>query len=106
MKKLIYSLLLLVALCCLAFSAGAEQTPDWYSLYQAAKEAGDEAAMAQIRADMPQGLYPFRDRETGLWGYIDFLGEWAIDPRFDYADDFRGNYAAAYEPCEDGDDED
>ena len=105
MKKAVYFLLLAV-MCCLALSAAAEQLPDYYSLYQAAKEAGDEEAMAQIRADMPQGLYPFRDSETGLWGYIDFLGEWAIQPQFDGADDFRGDYAAAYEPCEDEDGED
>ena len=105
-KKSIYFLLLLAALCCLALSAGAEQMPDYYSLYQAAKEAGNEAAMAQIRADMPNGLYRFRDRKTGLWGYINFLGEWAIQPQFDGAGVFRGDYAAACEPCEDEDDED
>ncbi len=98
-------LILLMALCLLSVPGRTEELKDYYSLFQAAKEAGDEGAMAQIRADMPQRLRPFRDSETGLWGYIDFLGEWAIQPQFDNADDFRGDYALAWESSDDEDDE-
>ena len=101
-KKLIF---LLLALCLLPMAGRAEEMKDYYGMYRAAKEQNDEALMTQIRTDMPKRLRPFRDKETGLWGYIDFLGEWAIQPRFAFTDDFRGDYAVAREAIQDEDDE-
>ena len=95
--------ILLLVLCLLPVLGSAEKSKDYYSLFQAAKEAGDEEAMAQIRMDMPQRLHPFRDAETGLWGYINFLGEWVIEPQFGTADNFRGDYAATEEPYDEDD---
>ena len=97
--------ILLLVLCLLPVLGSAEESKDYYSLFQAAKETGDEEAMAQIRMDMPQRLHPFRDGETGLWGYINFLGEWVIEPQFGTADNFRGDYAAAEEPYDEDDDD-
>ena len=37
-------------------------------------------------------LFPAR-AENGLWGYIDSQGTWVIEPQFNYAYGFRGNYA-------------
>ena len=31
--------------------------------------------------------------DNGLWGHIDETGNWVIQPKFDDASDFRGNYA-------------
>ena len=72
----------------------AEERKDYYGLYQAAREAGDAARMAEIRAEMPERLHPAKDNETRLWGYINFLGEWVIPPQYETAGLFRGNYAA------------
>ena len=47
------------------------------------------------RAEAGRPLYAALG-ENGKWGYIDSAGEWAIAPQFDAADDFRGEYAAAY----------
>ena len=82
---------------CLAAPAGAfaDARTDYYGRYLTAKEAGDENAMALVRAEMPSRLHPAMDDETGLWGYIDYLGEWVIPPQFGSADFFRGEYAAA-----------
>ena len=43
--------------------------------------------------------------DNGLYGYIDSLGQWVIDPQFDWADDFRGDYACASAYPEDAEDE-
>ena len=77
MKKIL-SILAALLLLLAARAGNAEELKDYYSLFQAAKEAGDEGAMARIRSEMPQGLYPFKDGETGLWGYIDASGNEAI----------------------------
>ena len=76
-KRLLFQkcALALVLLLCLILpvSSSAEERTDYYELYQKAKEAGDEEAMARIRAVMPSRLHPAMDDETGLWGYIDYL---------------------------------
>ena len=93
-----WMLWMMAALVCLSLAlpltAWAEERKDYYGMDQAAKEAGDEALMAEIRAEMPSRLHAARDGETGLWGYINFLGEWVIPPRYEGAWHFRGNYAA------------
>lgn len=38
-------------------------------------------------------LWP-KQAEDGLWGYADVTGNWVIPPKFDYAQNFRGSYAA------------
>ena len=40
-------------------------------------------------------LYPAKG-ENGLWGYINAQAEWVIEPRFDGASCFRGDYAVAW----------
>ena len=50
-------------------------------------------------------LYPAKDDETGLWGYIDASGNWAIAPQYDGAEEFRGDYACAMMLTRDEDDE-
>lgn len=52
-------------------------------------------ASAHLCAQAEEGgrLYPAKDDETGLWGYIDGRAEWAIPPQFSWAGEFRGNYA-------------
>ncbi|MBQ9262770.1 MAG: WG repeat-containing protein, partial [Clostridia bacterium] len=47
------------------------------------------AALAEGR------MHPAYDEASGKWGYIDHSGAWALPPRFDAADVFRGDYAAA-----------
>ena len=94
LQKRVLALVLLLFVV-LPISSSAEERTDYYGLYLDAKEAGDEEAMARIRAEMPSRLHPAMDDETGLWGYIDYLGEWAILPRYGSADVFRGEYAAA-----------
>ena len=84
----------LAALLLLTPCAGlGEKMRDYYGAYLAAVESGDAAFEARIRAEMPARLYPARDQETGLMGYINYLGEWAIAPQFAFASLFRGNYA-------------
>ena len=58
-----------------------------------------------VHAEAGRPLYAAMD-ENGKWGYIDAQGQWAIDPQFDEADDFRGDYAAAYVYPEDANEED
>ena len=85
----------LAALLLLTPCAGlGEKMRDYYGAYLAAVESGDAAFEARIRAEMPARLYPARDQETGLMGYINYLGEWAIAPQFETAGIFRGSYAA------------
>lgn len=67
MKRMLVLLVLLVLLCLLPLSAFAENGP----------------------------LFPAMDGETGQWGYIDGTGQWRIQPQFDEAYGFRGNYAIA-----------
>lgn len=38
---------------------------------------------------------PAYDEVSGKWGYIDHEGAWAISPRYDETEIFRGDYAAA-----------
>ena len=78
----------------LPLTVRAEDRKDYFGMYQATKEAGDEALMAEIRAEMPARLHPAKDSETGLWGYINYLGEWVLPPQYETAGLFRGNYAA------------
>ena len=86
---------LLTSLCLLMTGfARAEGRKDYYGMFEAAKSAGDEALMAEIRAEMPARLHWAKDEETGLYGYINYLGEWAIPPQYAYAGEFRGDYAA------------
>ena len=46
------------------------------------------------RAEAGRPLYAVPG-DNGKWGYIDSLGQWAIAPQFDWAEDFRGDYACA-----------
>ena len=91
MKRLIP---LLLACCLLLPTLALAEGKDDYGMYQAAREQGDEALMAEIRVGMPSRLYPAQG-ENGKWGYIDRVGEWAIPPQYDFALYFRGSYAAA-----------
>ena len=105
--KRYWGLFLLMTLCMLPLCGQGEETAnqDYYSLFQAAKEAGDEEAMAAIRAAIPQRLHPMRDRETALYGYINCLGEWVIPPQFESVDNFRGHYAAVCAAYDENDEE-
>ena len=49
---------------------------------------------AQAEAGKPLYSVP---GDNGKWGYIDCRGQWAIPPQFDYAEDFRGDWAVAYQ---------
>ena len=49
------------------------------------------AAFAEV-PDSDTALFPARGG-NGLWGYIDRQGNWMIEPQFNYAYGFRGNYA-------------
>ena len=42
-------------------------------------------------------LYPAED-EYGFYGYINEKGEWVIEPKYDDAEDFRGDYAIVLKP--------
>ena len=72
-----------------------EHIPDYIGLYKAAQARNDKAAMEAIRQDMPQDLYSAR--ENGLWGYINFLGEWVIAPKWVTAGNFRNGVAMVSE---------
>ena len=87
--------LALCLLLALPMTTRAEERKDYYGMYQAALASGDEAMMAEIRAEIPARLHPAKDNDTGLWGYVNFLGEWAIPPQYSEAFGFRGNYAIA-----------
>lgn len=52
------------------------------------------AALAQEAADVSERtvLLP-REAENGLWGYSDVAGNWLIEPQFDWAGKWRGDYA-------------
>lgn len=40
-----------------------------------------------------EGLCPWRDEASGLWGYVDGDGQWAIPPQWDWAEAFHHNQA-------------
>ena len=42
-------------------------------------------------------LYPAED-EYGFYGYINEKGEWVIEPKYDDAEEFRGDYAIVLKP--------
>lgn len=52
------------------------------------------AALAHENADASERtvLLP-REAENGLWGYSDVVGNWLIEPQFDWAGKWRGDYA-------------
>lgn len=50
-------------------------------------------------------LYPAR-ADNGLYGYINGQGEWVIEPQFDWAGSFRGDYASFAEYPEGATEED
>lgn len=57
-------------------------------------------AFAQA-GDFSEGLAAAQDAATGLWGYIDAQGSWAIPPSLHTADAFRNGAAAVQLPDED-----
>ncbi len=67
-RRIIIVSLILMILCLLVAAAGAEDAGINEKLY--AKQA-----------------------ENGLWGYSDAAGNWVIPAQYQYAEDFRGNYA-------------
>ncbi|MDR2457374.1 MAG: WG repeat-containing protein [Clostridiales Family XIII bacterium] len=36
-----------------------------------------------------EDMSPWEDEKTGKWGYMNVSGEWALAPKFDYADNFQ-----------------
>ncbi|MEL4861886.1 S-layer homology domain-containing protein [Pseudoflavonifractor phocaeensis] len=40
-----------------------------------------------------EGVCPWKDAESGLWGYVDARGDWAVEPTWTYAGSFRDGYA-------------
>ncbi len=40
-----------------------------------------------------EGVCPWWDEESGLWGYVDAAGNWAVEPVFSWAGKFRNGYA-------------
>lgn len=52
-------------------------------------------AWTACAAAQEPALWPAYDEASGLWGYIDETGEWAIAPQFGYAGDFHGDCASA-----------
>ena len=40
-----------------------------------------------------EGVCPWQDEETGLWGYVDAQGNWVMEPTWAYASAFEGGYA-------------
>lgn len=43
-----------------------------------------------------EGLCPWIDEETKLWGYVDAQGQWVISPVWTGADPFSGGYCVVY----------
>lgn len=43
-----------------------------------------------------EGLCPWMDEETKLWGYVDAQGQWAISPVWTGAESFSGGYCVVY----------
>ena len=39
------------------------------------------------------GLFLIRDDKSDFWGYMDINGNMVIEPKFGFAEDFKGNYA-------------
>lgn len=70
MKKI---LLLLLIVCMLPISTLAQETTNKENLF-------------------PDALYPAQGA-NGKMGYINYSGEWVIMPQWDYAEEFRGQYA-------------
>ena len=44
-------------------------------------------------------LYP-AEAEEDVWGYINEKGEWMIEPQYEEANDFRGDYAIVRKPAQ------
>ncbi len=40
-----------------------------------------------------EGVCPWEDEESGLWGYVDAAGNWAVEPVFSWAWKFQNGYA-------------
>lgn len=47
--------------------------------------------------DFNEGLCPWMDEETHLWGYVDARGEWVVDPVWTSAEAFEGGYAVLWD---------
>lgn len=43
-----------------------------------------------------EGVCPWMDEETGLWGYVDARGSWVMEPAWALAQAFEGGYAILY----------
>ncbi len=100
MKKL---LSLLLGLCLMGCSAAlAEELPqeDYYGRYMAART---EEERQTVLAEMPDTRYPAYDAQTMQWGFINRVGQWAVEPRWDSMVSFaRGQYALVSELLPDG----
>lgn len=44
-----------------------------------------------------EGLCPWQDEETGLWGYVDLQGNWVMEPMWSYTSSFEGSYAVLWD---------
>lgn len=72
--------------------AAARQGDAWgyVSVYDSYFEIGGDLAAA---GDFAEGLAPAMDA-SGLWGYLDLTGNWAIAPGYDRAESFQSGLAA------------
>jgi|GEM_PF-6590110 len=46
-----------------------------------------------------EGLAGAKDKQTGLWGFIDEKGKWKIKPHYETVDDFTDGYAIVSKTC-------
>lgn len=93
MKKL---LSLLLGLCLMGCSAAlAQELPqeDYYGRYMAAQTEEERQA---VLSEMPDTLYAAYDREEMKWGLINRVGQWVVQPQWDWMDTLaHGDYALA-----------
>ena len=47
-----------------------------------------------------EGVCPWKDEETGLWGYVDVQGNWVMEPVWTAAEAFEGGYAVLWDDQE------
>jgi hypothetical protein len=56
-------------------------------------DEGGQRLGFRAQRDFREGLSATQNEATGLWGYRDTDGKWAIDAEYDFAGDFDGGFA-------------